>query len=286
MLKRDHRNARFPRVECFYSMYLTRKAIIAQKASRSVYQNGHTIGRLLLLPSTRIQTISCGQSQARDMVQARAHPSASGTVGLAKDTRTLSLDVVAAIGFHGSYKFHASTEPGLDEARNYRRSLAITFDDAIFMMLAPPKLLSMPFIPKSWARIGKATRNFKQYTMNMFDEERKLLDAGKSGTGNLKSSLVRASENEQANKKGSTHPHKGLTWMRFSVTLVLNFAGRHKYACIQHASDCSQPRSPRLGRRRASRGVARIKQRDMGLFGAVSTPQAMPSSPGKCTMFC
>ena len=62
MLKRDHRNARFPRVEYFYSTYLTRKAIVAHKTSRSVYQNSHTIGRLLLLPSTRIQTSSCGQS--------------------------------------------------------------------------------------------------------------------------------------------------------------------------------------------------------------------------------
>ena len=161
------------------------------------------------------------------MVQAWAQHSASGTVGLAKDTRTLSLDVLAATGFHRSYRFHASTEPGLDEARNYWRSLAITFDNTIFMMLAPPKLLSMPFVPKSWARIGQATRDFKQYMMDLFDEKRKLLDAGKPGTGNLMSSLVRASENEQANNtKGSTRPHKGLTWMRFSVKFVLNFAGR------------------------------------------------------------
>ena len=41
------------------------------------------------------------------------------------------------------------------------------------------------------------------------------------------SSLVRALENEQAtHTKGSTRPHKGLTWMRFSVKFVLNFAGR------------------------------------------------------------
>lgn len=49
----------------------------------------------------------------------------SGAQGTAQDTRTLSLDVLAATGFRKSYKFHSSTEPSSDAntARDYRKSL-------------------------------------------------------------------------------------------------------------------------------------------------------------------
>ena len=95
------------------------------------------------------------------------------------------------------------------------------------MMLIPPKLLSMPFIPSSWARIGLATKDFRQYMRKMFDEEQRLLDAGKPGTGNLMSSLVRASDNElRSHVKGSIDGPKGLTLDEiFGNIFVINFAG-------------------------------------------------------------
>lgn len=151
----------------------------------------------------------------------------SGTIGIARDTRTLSLDVLAAIGFRKSYKFRASTEPGPDEARNYRESLMLTLDNALFMMLVPPKLLTMPFVPKTWARIGQATNDFRRYMMDMLNEERQLLDAGKPGTGNLMSSLVRASKDEQMKKsKNITDNSNGLTVNEILGNIfVINFAG-------------------------------------------------------------
>ena len=166
-------------------------------------------------------------SQARDMIQAWTSWGQSGTIGIAKDTRTLSLDVLAATGFKKSYKFRASTEPGPDEARNYREALMLTLDNALFMMLVPPKLLTMPFVPKTWARIGQATNDFRQYMMDMLHEERRLLDAGKPGTGNLMSSLVRASEVEQMkNPKSNTADARGLTVSEILGNIfVINFAG-------------------------------------------------------------
>lgn len=161
------------------------------------------------------------------MIRAWTSWGQSGTIGIAKDTRTLSLDVLAAIGFQKSYKFRASTEPGVDEARNYREALMLTLDNALFMMLVPPKLLTMPFVPKSWARIGQATRDFRQYMMDMLNEERRLLDAGKPGTGNLMSSLVRASEVEQKkNSKSSADETRGLTVSEILGNIfAINFAG-------------------------------------------------------------
>lgn len=161
------------------------------------------------------------------MIQEWTRWGQSGTIGIAKDTRTLSLDVLAATGFRKSYKFRASTEPGPDEARNYRESLMLTLDNALFMMLVPPKLLTMPFVPKTWARIGQATNDFRKYMMDMLKEERRLLDAGKPGTGNLMSSLVRASEVEQMKKsKSNTDDARGLTVGEILGNIfVINFAG-------------------------------------------------------------
>lgn len=161
------------------------------------------------------------------MIQAWTSWGQSGTIGIARDTRTLSLDVLAATGFQKSYKFRASTEPGPDEARNYRQALMLTLDNALFMMLVPPKLLTMPFIPKSWARIGRATNDLRQYMMDMLNEERRLLDAGKPGTGNLMSSLVRASEVEQMkNSKSNANDIRGLTVSEILGNIfVINFAG-------------------------------------------------------------
>lgn len=166
-------------------------------------------------------------SQARDMIQAWTSWGQSGTIGIARDTRTLSLDVLAATGFQKSYKFRASTEPGPDEARNYREALMLTLDNALFMMLVPPMLLAMPFVPKAWARIGRATNDLGQYITDMLNEERRLLDAGKPGTGNLMSSLVRASEVEQLkNSNTTTNDTTGLTVSEILGNIfVINFAG-------------------------------------------------------------
>ena len=73
----------------------------------------------------------------------------------AKDTRTLSLDVLAATACRKSYRFRASTGRGPDKARNHRWSLAITLENALFIMLVPLKLLSMPSIPKPWPGLDK-----------------------------------------------------------------------------------------------------------------------------------
>ena len=144
-----------------------------------------------------------------------------GTIGIARDTRTLSLDVLAATGFKKSYRFRASTEPGPDEARNYREALITTLDNALFMMLVPPKLLLSRFSPKSWSRIGHATTEFKSYMMSMLNEERSLLDAGKPGTGNLMSSLIRASEDSTYSDNT-----KGLSVSEILGNIyVINFAG-------------------------------------------------------------
>ena len=166
-------------------------------------------------------------SQARDMLGVWAHNGRAGTTGTALDTRTLSLDVLAVTGFKKSYRFRASTEPGPDEARNYRGALKVTLDHALFMMLVPARILNLPCAPRSWAAVGRATTDLKQYMSDMLNEEVRLLDAGQPGTGNLMSSLVRASEDDQKKKgKDAANGPKGLSVSEIlGNMLVINFAG-------------------------------------------------------------
>jgi cytochrome P450 len=170
-------------------------------------------------------------SQARDMLSLWTRPGGTGTLGLAQDTRTLSLDVLAATGFRRSYQFRASSEPSVDKARDYRDALKIVLDNALLLMIAPPRLLSLPILPKSWARIGQATIDFRQYMMDMLDEETSLLSQGKPGTGSLMTSFVKALGDNQRNEIDIKHdavgPNiKGLTLSEILGNIfVINFAG-------------------------------------------------------------
>jgi cytochrome P450 len=170
-------------------------------------------------------------NQAREMLQSWTRNAESGISSVAKDTRTLSLNVLAATGFRRSYNFRSSSQAGSDEAGTYRDALQTVLDHAILLMLVPPRFLLLPLLPKSWARLGKAATDFKQYMMHMLDEETSLLDQGKTGTGSLMTSFVRAldvhrKEERALKTDADSLPPKGLTVDEiFGNIFVINFAG-------------------------------------------------------------
>ena len=130
--------------------------------------------------------------QTTEMVLAWRRAGASGVASVARDTRTLSLNVLAATGFKRSYRFQSSSDPRVDDTESYRDALQTVLDNAIFLMLLPPQVLRLPFLPSSWTRIGKAAAAFQRYMMHMLQEETFLRDQGKAGTGSLMTSFVRA----------------------------------------------------------------------------------------------
>lgn len=168
-------------------------------------------------------------TQAREMLQ--SWTSEPKTPSVAKDTRTLSLNVLAATGFRRSYKFRSSSQPGADEAGVYRDALQTVLDNAILLMLVPYRLLSLPLLPRSWKCIGTAAVDFKQYMIHMLDEETALRDQGKAGTGSLMTSFVRAldtHQTEETNMKSEAgqSPSRGLTVDEtLGNIFVINFAG-------------------------------------------------------------
>ena len=170
-------------------------------------------------------------NQARGMLKAWTSLAGPETPSFAVDTRTLSLNVLAATGFHRSYGFHSSTHRTADEAQSYRSALQTVLDNAIILMLIPPRFLLFPFLPESWLRIGKAAKDFKTYMIQMLDEETSLLSRGETGTGSLMTSLVRALDTRQKDAStlkndGDHSPVKGLTVDEiFGNIFVINFAG-------------------------------------------------------------
>lgn len=115
----------------------------------------------------------------------------------AKDTKTLSLHVLAAAGLGKRYSFLGATKTsGPTTAMNYRDSLYIILQNAVIVMMFPPRVLLLPFMPKKLIQIGHAIIEFRKYMMKVLNEEKDKISQRKPGTGNLMSSLVRSSEEE------------------------------------------------------------------------------------------
>ena len=169
--------------------------------------------------------------QAREMLQTWISNVEPGIQSYAQGTRMLSLNVLAATGFCQSYKFRSSNQPETKEVRTYRDALEIVLDNALLLMIVPPRMLLLPLLPKAWARIGKSAADFKRYMMHMLDEETSLLHQGKPGTGSLMTSLVRALDTQQKEVPSASNisgqpPSKGLTVEEiYGNIFVINFAG-------------------------------------------------------------
>ena len=146
-----------------------------------------------------------------------------------KDTRTLSLNVLAATGFRQKYNFQGSNQVLKAQANNYRDALQTVLDSAIFLMLVPPQILSFPLLPPSWRHIGRAAADFKQYMLQMLDDETKLLQQGSKGSGNLITSFLKAldvHENTSKLDDPQTRQSKGLSVPEILGNFfVINFAG-------------------------------------------------------------
>jgi cytochrome P450 len=152
---------------------------------------------------------------------------ADGIVSVSKDTRTLSLNVLAATGFCRSFSFRSAgrndAEP--DTASSYRDALSVVLDNAILLMLIPRRYLSLPFAPKALRQVGKAAEEFKHHMERMMEDETAALNKGTSGTGSVMTSLVQASNLYEAKSK-DFKSIKGLSVGEiFGNIFVINFAG-------------------------------------------------------------
>ncbi|KAI1275122.1 putative cytochrome P450 [Xylaria sp. FL0933] len=165
--------------------------------------------------------------QANGMLRSWVSASAEGIPSYQKDTRALSLNVLAATGFGKHYDFRGSTEPRIDEVGSYRDSLQTVLDNIILLMLVPFNILRM--LPKGWARIGDAGIYFKSHMAKMLEEETDALHQGKPGSGGIMASFVRAADiyrHESTAEADLKVTKKGLSREEiFGNLFVINFAG-------------------------------------------------------------
>jgi cytochrome P450 len=163
--------------------------------------------------------------QAHDLVNCWLE---DGIRSCSKDTRTLSLNVLAATGFKKSFKFRhwKGNEIHSDLNLSYRDALQIILDNALLLLILQPKLLSSRYLPSSWQRVGKAASAFKAYMRQMLDEEMRSLEQGATGSGSLMTSLVRAGDDYYTGSGDINTRSKGLSVDEmFGNIFVINFAG-------------------------------------------------------------
>lgn len=167
-------------------------------------------------------------SQTHQMLEIWTAPG-THIASVAKDTRTVALNVLAATGFRKSYPFQSANEhvPS-PEKTSYRDALQTVLDNTILLLLIPRKLLAQPFAPAAWNRLAKAADTFQEYMTHMLDEEMQALNQGKAGSGGLMTSFVRAMDLKQTHDSTSADesPPKGLSIDEiFGNIFVINFAG-------------------------------------------------------------
>lgn len=174
--------------------------------------------------------------QATAMLRTWCSPlqSTEGISSVQRDTRTLSLNVLAATEFKKSYDLRGSTDTTAvqDEAGSYRDALQTVLDNAIFIMILPYKYLQGSLMPKKLPRIGNAARSFKKYMVQMLEDETAALGNNEPGSGGLMGSFVRALDRHerevatQPELRGSKDGKRGLSIDEiFGNLFVINFAG-------------------------------------------------------------
>ena len=141
--------------------------------------------------------------QARDMLKEWSECNKNGTNSTIHDTITLALYVLTSAGFGMSYSFKPDSDNlPAGHTLSYRDALAGVISNIIPILIFPLNFFTLPYMPPRVRRIGTAITEFKAYMTEMVSQERKLVTKRDVGTGNLISSLVRASD--QANEYALT----------------------------------------------------------------------------------
>lgn len=158
-----------------------------------------------------------------------------GLESTSEDARTLALHVLAFAGFQKSYPFQSvARDNEAQRPSSYRDSLSIILQNVLVIIVLPSVVFRIPFLPFKWKRIGWAVSEFRQYMLDQLAKEKRLLLAGKPGSGTLISNLVRASEARpeipdargRAEPNGRTRVLKALSVDEILGNIfVFNFAG-------------------------------------------------------------
>ncbi|KAF5633650.1 cholesterol 7-alpha-monooxygenase [Fusarium tjaetaba] len=143
--------------------------------------------------------------QATEMLKMWAS-NPKGVVNPQSDTMVLALHVLTAAGFGRSYTFGCGLESALENhSLTYRDSLSLILGNLFTAVFTATLNLPTCMLPSKFKQVQDAVVNFRQYMAEMVAEEREAMDAGAEEQDNLMSILVRASENQNKEGKGTCH---------------------------------------------------------------------------------
>ena len=129
------------------------------------------------------------------MVDASLPSSKEDKRSTTEDTRTLALHVLAYAGFQKSYPFESTAKDNeVLPPSTYRDSLSLILRNILVILVLPPGVFRISLLPSKWKNIGWAVTEFRRYMLDQLAEEKRLIAAGRPGSGTLVSNLVRASE--------------------------------------------------------------------------------------------
>ncbi|PQE30165.1 cytochrome p450 protein [Rutstroemia sp. NJR-2017a WRK4] len=168
--------------------------------------------------------------QAEGMLQSWCSRGQSGTTTTPDDTRTLALHVLAFVAFQKSYPFGSISHNTAQDQTSltYRDSISIILENVLVIMVLPEKTFTLPFMPKSFRQVGWAMKSFRDYMSAQVTAEKKLIQNGEAGAGNLVSNLVRASDEAVTTTSESGHNNKLKPLTNAEILgniFVFNFAG-------------------------------------------------------------
>lgn len=133
---------------------------------------------------------------------------------------TLAFHILANTGFGTAYSFTNILDPPEPAfTMTYANASNVIRENMLVAVAIPHRLLSLPFVPKRWAKVGRALKEIRSYMTRLLDNEQSSFTQGAPGSGNLLSSLVRGSEDawkltELGTKHSTTDvPSTGLTRM-------------------------------------------------------------------------
>jgi hypothetical protein len=169
-----------------------------------------------------VWTESLRQTQSLIEYWAKRESNKDGFSSMSKDTRTLSLNVMAACGFRRPFDFKSSSEEVTTTGTySYRDALQIVLDNAILIMLIPRQYLRYSWLPRNLQVLGKAAADFKLHMTCMLEEETSMMNRGQKGSGSLMTSLVEPLIHTK--KKTQRLPgREDYRWMRSSAIFLLS----------------------------------------------------------------
>lgn len=143
------------------------------------------------------------------------------------------MHVLTCAGMGMPYSYESAMEPADPKSTvmDYRDALFLILNQTLLAVGLPHRLLTLPLVPKKWAKVGQAVTDFKRHMTNILEKERRLMSVQQLGSENLMSSLVRGSEEahrvmDDNNNDGKASHHGGLRDDEILGNIfIYNFAG-------------------------------------------------------------